>query len=106
VLRVLDQRIDRVPDRLHARAVREALEESAELAASLVHALIAPKRLVRVFAVVRNCLPVVGVLLDVVEEPLDALLVVLVLLALNDNLCVKVSNNIVDGMSVLLNIPS
>ncbi len=76
-----------ITDERKALSIGESLEQSAELGGGLLQRRVALKLLAGVFSVVDNSLPVRSVLLEEVQEPLNGLLVVLVLLALYDDLC-------------------
>jgi hypothetical protein len=84
--RVLDEDVRGVPHDVRARAVREACEQVAELTTGGVEALVGAELVVAVLAMAGDGLRVASVLLDVAEEPLDGLLVVVVLLAFDDDL--------------------
>jgi hypothetical protein len=86
VARVLDELVGRIPDDVRAGAVGKAREKIADLAASGVERVITHELVLRVLAVLDDGLSVVSVLLDVADKPPDRLLVVLVLLALDDDL--------------------
>lgn len=76
-----------VTDKRKALSIGESLEQGAEFGGSLLQRRVALELLAGVFAVVNDGLPVRSVLFEEVQEPLNGLLVVLVLLALYNNLC-------------------
>jgi NTP pyrophosphatase (non-canonical NTP hydrolase) len=86
VARVLDEVVRGVPDDRGRGAIREAREELAQLAAGLVERAVITELVRAVLAVLGDGLGMARVLLDVADEPADGLLVVVVLLALNDDL--------------------
>ena len=75
-----------VADDAEAHTVREPLEEGAQLRRGLLQRVVGSEGLVGVLALVSGMATVRGVLLEEVDEPADGLLVVLVLLALDDDL--------------------
>lgn len=86
VLRILDERVCSIKHHVHALPVGKALEQCAQLARRGLQATLAGERLVRVCAVPGDGLAVRRVLLCKAEQPANGFLVVVVLLALDDDL--------------------
>ena len=70
----------------HAWGPKQNRRSLPKFAAGLVQGLVALELVVRVLAVIGDSLAVVRVFLDVPKKPTDGLLVVVVLLALDDDL--------------------
>lgn len=85
LLGILPEVVQGVTNDTHAHAVREPLEKGPELAGGLVERAIAGQCLMRVLAMASDGMSVLGILLNEVNQPTDGLLVVLVLLAFNDD---------------------
>ena len=85
LLRILVQVVHGIANDVHAHTIREPFEKGAKLAHCLAERLIVRQLLVRVLALRSRGTSVRGILLKEVEKPPDRLLVVLVLLALDDD---------------------
>ena len=85
-MRIVDELVDGIDDGLEAAAIGEALEERAQFAGGLLERVVGSELLVRVLGMIGDGASMRSVLLQEIEEPTDRLLVVLVLLALDDDL--------------------
>lgn len=102
ILRVLVKRLNSVADDFHAHAISEALQQCAKLAEGLLHRSLRAHLLMIVLDCTQvskaitwgesrltiqcSSLPMISILLEPAKEPSDALLVVLVVLTLDDDL--------------------
>lgn len=92
LLSVFPEGVHSITNDTHAHAIGEPFDKCSKFAHRLVEGFIVCQRLVRILAVTGDSTSVLSVLFEEVEEPTDGLLVVLVLLALDDNLQTKISD--------------
>lgn len=86
LLSILVEVVHGIADDAQRRAVGEPLKERAQLTDGLIEGAVGSQLLTGILGVVGDVTTVRRVLLEVVEQPTNRLLVILVLLALDDDL--------------------
>lgn len=75
-----------IADNIQAHAIGETLKQGAKFPSRLLDRIVTSKLTMGVLAVVSDSTTVFGIFFDSINKPTNRLLVVLVLLALDDNL--------------------